>query len=201
MAAAPSQTRIVNRALSLLGTAQRIASITDNTPLAKAALAVWDDARDGCLAEHPWNFAIGRAQLAASADAPTFGYDFAYALPADHLRWLPPAPGDRGYFKAEQEGNLLLSSADAPLNIRYIRRVEDLSIWSIGFIVVMGHRLAWDMVDAASGGIEGLAQRMQQRYEIELDRAKRQDALATGDRSGRQEFRSNWLAARGGWED
>lgn len=201
MAIAPSQTRIVNRALTLLGTAQRIASITDGSALAKAALAVWDDDRDECLAEYPWKFAIGRAQIAADVTAPAFQYDFRYELPGDCLRWLPPAPGDDDYFKGEQEGRFLLSSAEAPLNIRYIRRIEDLSQWSTGFITVIAHRLALDMCEAATGGLEGLSQRMLQRYETALDRAKRQDALATGDRTGRQEFTSNWLRARGGFYD
>ena len=58
-----------------------------------------------------------------------------------------------------------------------------------------------EMAEGATGGKEDVAERAAAAYQDAIQRAKRQDGLATGDRSGRQEFRSDWLRARGGWDE
>ena len=72
--AQPSEVRVVNRALVLLGTAQRITSLDDGTPLAQAALDLFEDVRDEVLADHPWNFAVRRAALAEWRRKMTVGH-------------------------------------------------------------------------------------------------------------------------------
>src|SRR5438045_1386472 len=97
----PSQTRACNSALAHLGESRRIASIGDGTPLAKVFLAIWDEAIDEVLADHPWNRAIARADIAASADYEPAGtqYSQAFEKPADCVRWLPWRRGHEDYFE------------------------------------------------------------------------------------------------------
>lgn len=200
MTAQASQTRIVNKAFVLLGTAQRIASLTDGSPLARQAAAVWDEARDEVLADHPWNFAIARAQLAASADfTPANEYSYAYELPGgDFLRWLPWREGHADHFEGEQEGGYILSNAPAPIYIRYIRRIEDVAKWSPAFTEAVAAKLAFYLADSVTAR-GGKRDRAEMAYDKALRDAKRQDGAATGDRRRRYETRSSWLDSRSTW--
>lgn len=188
-----SETRIANRALTLLGSGKRILALDDAAPEAKTLLALWADARDATLAEHPWNFAIRRAALPASTVAPAFGYARSFPLPSDCLRWLPPR---RPYRPAiEQEGAALVSDADAPLPIRFIARIEDVALWSPGFADAMAYRLAAEAAEPLSAD-KGLHDRMMAGWRAAIAKAKRQDGAATGDDRGALEEDSAWLAAR-----
>jgi hypothetical protein len=196
MTAQPSQTRIVNKALSHLGSTKRITSITDGTPQAKLADAFWDECRDEVLADHPWNFAIARADLPASANyTPPNEYDFAYELPPGCLRWLPWREDHADYFDGVQEGPYILANADAPIFIRYITRIEDLAKWSPGFMAAMAAKLARYMAKGVTGQ-SGMIAAMEDLYQDSLSLAKRQDGLATGRRTRTAEYRSSWLDAR-----
>ena len=81
----PSATDICNRALSRVGEA-RITSLTDDSKQARACNGAYTHIRDEVFRAHPWNSVITRAKLAKLADAPAFGYDAHYQLPADCLR-------------------------------------------------------------------------------------------------------------------
>jgi hypothetical protein len=83
-----SSTEIANLALDLLS-AGIVTDIENGTSPTEALMKRWyDQSRRKCLREHPWNFAIRRATLAASATAPAFGYAKAFPVPADFLRIL-----------------------------------------------------------------------------------------------------------------
>lgn len=195
MAVQPSQTRIVNKALALLGSTTRITHIEDGTGPAKTALALFDEARDGTTADHPWNFAIKRAALAADSAAPLFEFDRAFTLPADCLRWLPPAKGDDHYFDGVEEDGKILTDEEAPLYIRYIRRVEDPGKWSQGFRHALACRLAMEMAEPITQQTK-MSMKMEKLYDAALRKAKRQDGLASGRRSRKASSRSTWLEAR-----
>lgn len=197
MSSPPSQTRTCNAALAHLGETQQITAIDDAGPLAKLLRQHWDDARDEVLADHPWNFAVHRQALPVSADTTPAGeqYEQAFELPADCLRWLPHAKDHPDYFAGEQEGNYLLSNADAPIAIRYIRKIENVSLWSPGFRTALAAKLAFKLAKPITGQ-SSMIDRMAELYESELRRGKRQDGHATGDRARRIEYRSNWLQAR-----
>ncbi|HEX8400521.1 MAG TPA: hypothetical protein VF628_02330 [Allosphingosinicella sp.] len=199
MTAAPSQTRIVNKALALLGTVTRITSITDGSPPARLAEALWDETRDEVLADHPWNFALAREALAQSADVAVAGaqWAFAYELPAGWLRWLPWSDDHPDHFAGEQEGRCILSNAAAPIVARGIARVEDIARWSPGFQAAIATKLAAYMATGVTGQ-SGMIDRMDALYRRALTDAKRQDGLASGRRDRNARFRSSWLDARGG---
>jgi hypothetical protein len=197
MALPPSQTRSCNSALAHLGDSRRIASITDPTPLAKTFLAVWDEAIDEVLADHPWNPALARADLAVSADFVPEGSQFSQAFekPADFLRWLPPRRGADDYFEGEEEGDYILSNEAAPITIRYIRRLDNLTKWSPGMLASLAAKLARKTARAITGS-SGMMDRMEIVYQKALSDAKRQDGLATGDRRRHLNVQSTWLGAR-----
>ena len=195
MAAQPSITRIVNRAAVHLGTARRIASIDDGTPIASAARDVIDFVRDELLAEHPWNFAIRRAELAASVTVPQ-DWQRAFELPGDLIRWLPWAETQCDWRRCEREGAFLLSDADAPLPIRYIARIEDPSLWSPGFTAAIAAKLAMEIAPTVTGS-DGIDTKMANRLLDAIARGKRQDGMETGDRRRAGQASSSWLAARG----
>jgi hypothetical protein len=198
MASTVTQTDIVNAALAELGSTSRINSINDEqSNSARRANAVWNMTLRLLLAEHPWNFAIKRAKLNALAAAPLSKYERQFSLPADLVRWLPPAQGDIDYFEGEVEGEVMLSDAEAPLVLRYIAFVEDVSKWPASFVEAFKYKLAASMAEGEASS-QSLRDRMLDQYEYWMTKAKRRDGQATGKRRihGRVTVRSDWLRAR-----
>lgn len=176
----PTQTRIYNRALALLGSSQRIANGAESSPVAESLDEHWDTAIRALLAEHPWNFAIKRAVLNPGGP-PVFGSGSTYKLPPDCLRWLPWSRASEHYVRADQEEGFLVADSDVAINIRYIALIEDLSAWAPHVVDCLGYRLA---MDAAEGvhSIGGNVADLERKYDAALVKAKRADGLATGDR-------------------
>ncbi|EML1597806.1 hypothetical protein RVY52_002545 [Burkholderia cenocepacia] len=141
-----SQVGIANRALTKLGSA-RITSLDEDSKAAATLNSMYDDVLDACLREHVWSFAKTRAQLAALADAPLFGFGYQYRLPADFIRLIQigqflvyPKTDTRGLFSIES-GNIL-TDLPAPLYIRYTKRVTDPNAMDPLFREVFACRLA-----------------------------------------------------------
>lgn len=120
-----SDTEIANRALQMLG-AKRITSLTQDHKNARAMNVAFVPVREALLRGYAWAFAIKRAQLAASTTAPPFGPARAYPLPADFLRLIhPDLETNYNSLDWKIEGREILTDDTAPLEIRYIYRVED----------------------------------------------------------------------------
>lgn len=195
MTAQASETARINNALALLGSAKRITALTDASSLARLCAPLFPKVRDEVLADHPWNEAIARAALPASADyVPPMGYSAAFELPRACLRWLPWQEDDPSWFEGEQEGRFILSSCAAPIFIRYIARIEDVALWSPGLCSAIDAKLAKYLAKPVTGQT-ALIDRMEGLYQAELAAAKRQDGLATGKRNDTASYRSNWLRA------
>ena len=191
-----SQSRIANRALIVLGSVERIVSVEDPSPLAGQIKDLWHESRRSGIVAHPWNFALERAQLNEATPKPVFGYERKFKLPPECLRWLPPGQGDYDWFLGEEEGGFILSDARAPLNIRFIKDVEDVSAWPAHFQIFMGYQLAMDLAESATQ-IAGNVDDMTLKREDALIEAKKLDGLASGNRSrGNVEMSSRWVSAR-----
>jgi hypothetical protein len=199
---APSQAGICNDTLALLGESQRITAIDDGTPLAKVFLQSWDQAVDEVLADHPWNFAVAREDCPIAAGVVPAGsqYSQAFDKPANCIRWLPWSEDHEDYFDGEEEGDYILSNADAPLPVRFIKRITNISKWSPGFRAALAAKLAAKNAFAITGQ-RGMIGEMRDLYQNEvLPKARREDGAATGQRRRRAVFRSDWLSARNrGW--
>lgn len=192
----PGQTRIVNAALAELGSTTRITSIEDPGNVALTARTLWPDVLRELLSLHPWNFAIRRKALNAAGEAPDFGYARKFQLPIDCVRWLPAAIGSSDWHACEREGNFLLTDAVAPLNIRYIAYADEPAHWPPPFATAMTLRLAASMAETVTQA-EGTKDRLLDRAEAALRKAKRVDGLETGPhRRNRKSFTGGWLDRR-----
>lgn len=197
MPTAVSQTEIVNAALARLGSLTRIVSIDDSGQTAAAAREHWRIELLELFADYPWNFAIVRAMLNEASPAPEHGWAHAYALPADCLRWLPPSVEDECWFEGVREGDLILTDAEAPLAVRYLssERVHDWRRWPAHFAQVMSARLAAAMAETVTSS-QGVARDMAERAYAVDRRAKRIDAMESGNQSRAQVARrSNWAGS------
>ena len=85
-----SQVSISNLALGRLGARGQIVSITDNSPNAVKVLNVWDAIFQEVSSERDWKSMKTRQQLALSPVTPLYGFLYAWALPADFLRFVRP---------------------------------------------------------------------------------------------------------------
>lgn len=123
-----SDVEICNRALQKLG-AKTITVLNEDSVNGRACNLAYPVIRRAELRAHPWACATARAQLAASSTEPLFGRSYAYPLPSDYLRLLPPDPDlNLNSLDWQIEGTKIISDDTAPLNIRYIYDLEDPNI-------------------------------------------------------------------------
>jgi hypothetical protein len=151
-----SEVEIVNVALTLLGEA-RILSLDDDVKPAREAKAIFTSQRDKLLAAYNWSFAKTRAQLSADATAPAFEWDYAYTMPAECLRLLQVGDEYAGIDLTDYrgantalftiEGRKILTSLGAPLNIRYVQRITDTTMFHVCFNELLSARLAEELCE------------------------------------------------------
>ena len=124
-----STVSICNRALDLLG-ADPITSLEDGSKAANLCQRNFEPSADSVLRLYPWNAALRRARLPALSDAPAWGYLYQYQLPqgpepAFCLRLLEIDNGS----DYRVEGRRILADYAAPLDILYIGRVTDTTVF------------------------------------------------------------------------
>jgi hypothetical protein len=191
---------IVNQALSALGEA-RITSLDDPGQAAGLARSLYESVRDTEISRYSWNFARDRIQLPLLKEAPIFGWSYQYQLPPDCLRVLEAGPWPLAltddYIMAENrawiiEGRNLLTNNGPPLNLVYLRRVEDPAFYPPAFVEVLAAKLAVRMCErlAGSNSKRELAAR---EYDLALKQAKRVDAIQLPPQRPAD---SEWMTAR-----
>lgn len=103
-----------------------ITALTDGSTEARLCNQRWPAVRDAVLAAHPWNCAMKMAELAASATAPTWKWDYAYPLPADNLRVCEIADSSETEITLyEIQDNEILCNSSGPIYLRYVHRLVD----------------------------------------------------------------------------
>lgn len=194
----PGETDVINTAARLVG-ASAITSITDGTTTANVASDLYEELRDHLLRCHPWNFATKRVQLARSATAPAFEFDYAYVLPADWLRTISVHDNDAGhgtlFYRMEQVASqLVLVASSDQVYLRYIARVEDPNLMALDFRRTLEVSLARDFAIplASSNTLHDALSRQAERL---LAQARSSDAMG-----GSPELRprGSWASSRGG---
>lgn len=151
-----SQTEVVNVALTLLGES-RVLTIDDDVKPARSAKALWNTSRDTAQSQYDWSFAMTRQQLSPLSEVPLYGPGQKFQMPSDCLRLAfigdyylgldvtdyrgAPLPG---YYI---EGREILTDLGPLLNIRYIKRVTDVSQWIPAFVSVFAAQLAMDLCE------------------------------------------------------
>lgn len=199
-----TQVGICNRALQLVG-ADQITSINDNSRSARALLTAYDPVRIALLRAHPWNFAIRRASLPASATPPIFGYANAFPLPPGFLDLLPPDPyyavsGNMSPAFASPinqidwqiEGGNILSNDGGPLNIRFISssvtEADYDALFSEAFAAQLGLTTCEQLTQSNTKKADCKA-----AYEEAIDLAKKRNAFENQPALGPVD---NWISLR-----
>lgn len=135
-----SKTEISNRALSKLGQ-PRVSNIdTTDTKPARTISGMWDVVRDAVLSSYPWNFAIKRTSLAPDGTAPSWGWTYAYTMPADFLT-LHRIRYNPAY---EFEGKKILTDEGSTIYIQYIAQITATGDYSPTFVEALATRLAFE---------------------------------------------------------
>lgn len=161
---------ICNRALDKLGQGS-ITSLGDGTTSANLCNRNYAQTRDQILRDHPWNFAVRRAQLAPSTTEPVWGFSNRFPLPNDCLRLLEVDNLSTNEYQVE--GKAILADGDI-LRIRYVRRIDDPNEFDASFIDVLAVGLAFQMCEAVTQS-NSKRQLLGQEFEDVMTRAKRAD--------------------------
>ena len=186
---------IANLAASALGEDDQLRSPDDDTHLSRSVRAVWNVERRAALRDHSWNFAMRRQALAAVIGQDASPYAAAFRLPADSVRLIEVI--GIGRVDYQLEGPFILSSAAAPLRIRYIVDVVEPAEWDDLFVKAFAMRVAWQIADRITGD-PNRVQIGERKYRSALTEAKRVDARENPQVPS---IAGSWELARGGIAD
>ena len=165
-----SETEICNLALLRVGQPV-IGDITEASDPAITCRKFYTETRDELLRQHPWNFAMGRKELAASTTTPDFEFTYSFPLPADCLRVLSLYYTD---YEWVIEGKNLLTNLDT-VQIKYIKRITDSGIFPPDFTEALSIKLAQKIAAYVTQNLK-LSQLLYEEFEMVLARAKAADA-------------------------
>jgi hypothetical protein len=187
---ATSKVAVANLALQKLG-AKRIESLTQDHPNARSINVCFDDMRDKLLRLYDWSFAIARDSIAADPDGPTWGDWDRFTKPNDFIRLL--RDDESGYaVDWKIEGDYILSADGAPLEIRYIARIEDVNKYDSTFVDALASLIAFQCCEEITGST-GKQDRARADMLAAIDEARRTGAIE----KPAQEFpEDDWLTAR-----
>ncbi|SMG01068.1 hypothetical protein [Burkholderia singularis] len=193
-----SEVQIANRALTKIGSA-RVTELGEDSKAAAVLNSMFATVRDAELTEHRWHFAKSRALLPKLAKAPVFGFANQYQLPQDYLSLIQigsflvyPRSDTRGLYGIE--GGNILTDLDAPLPIRYVRRVTDPNMFAPLFIEAFACRLAAESCEAITQSATK-RQAAWSEYERAITAAVRINAI---ERPSQPIANDTWLESRHG---
>lgn len=189
---ATSIIEICNNALLDLGE-DVIMSLMDQSKAAGICNHRWPAVRDAVLRAHPWNCAMGQAELAAGGGAPLWKWEYQYTLPPDFLR-IVQVVGRDGSDIADWEiqGGIILCNEAAPIFVSYVRRELDPKKYDSMLGETLSARMAATLAYPLSGSTS-LAQSYWKMYQEKLAEARGVDA-----REGVPESvtPTSWLSAK-----
>lgn len=165
-----SEVHICNLALIKIGQ-PRINSLSDNTKSALLLNEIFETIRDEVLADHPWNFAIKRAEFSQLVTTPAYEYAYEYQIPSDCLRvWRPE---DENIEFREEDGKIVTN--EGTFRCQYIARVTNVAKFSHAFAQALAFRLAAEVAYAIVNSAQ-LQQTMMLAYKERLATARSNDA-------------------------
>ena len=194
---ANSTVELCNRALDLIGT-NSITSLNDNSKAARLCNRNFGPVRDAVLRSYPWNCAMARARLPALVTAPAFGYARAFQLPqgpdpAYCLRvWeINGEPAEDIDYQIE--GRTIVTDEAAPLDIRYVARIEDPTLFDPLLDDAIAARLAVDIAFSLVSNAT-LVTELRNAYVAKMNEARMIDA-----REGKirvETYADDWTGSR-----
>lgn len=176
---------ICNSTLHKLGESA-IVTLDDANDRARALKLRYAPIRDLTLRSQRWNFALKRARLSADVTAPDFDYELRYALPSDCLQLVyingtEFTPGmvdynSRSYSTYQLEGGYILTDTAAPLDVRYVARIESEQLFDPLFDEALACRLAFDCCEKITQSTSK-KQTAWQEYQMAIREAIRVNAI------------------------
>lgn len=168
---------IANKALRKIGV-KEINSLEQQGRAAERCNAAVEDIVREVLSAYPWSHAMVWTTLAPLADAPDFGYDYAYQLPSDCDRLIDLRSTKSLETKPETfervRGKIIYTNA-TPCYVRYIVYDKaDLRLADKSFIDACALKLAMEICIALSKA--NLMDSLNRAYQLALDRAELDDA-------------------------
>jgi hypothetical protein len=187
---AVSKVAIANRALQKLGT-KRIESLNQDHPNARSINACFDILRDALLRQYRWSFAIKRDSIAADGDGPTWGDWDRFTLPNDFIALIrDDESGHAVDWKIE--GLHILSADGAPLEIRYVARIEDTNYYDALFVEALASKIAFECCEEITGSTA-----KKDRAERDLENAINEAIRIGAIEKPAEEFpEDEWITAR-----
>lgn len=189
---AVSEVSICNLGLQKLGQA-RIVSLTEDSTAARECNACYETLRDKELRAYKWNFAKKRATLAASSVTPDHDYDYAFPLPTDCLRLLPPSRNGLDWsIESHENQTCILTNDGDSLEIEYVARITDPTRFDFLFTEMLACKIGWQLC-------EKLTQSNSKKAEIsnEYTALKREAKQVNAFENVSEEAPEDpWLAAR-----
>lgn len=150
---------------------------------ARICSALYLEARNDVLKQHPWNCALNRVTLSPDVTPPAFGYQYRFTLPSDYVSVVNVEPvgavAALGFTTMSYaiEGQYILADTDT-INLHYVFRNERESSWSRDLVSVMVARMRMELAYPITKD-RAVANDQMQRYELALNRAKLHDAQET----------------------
>ena len=130
---ADREAALANQALIELGDQPVIEALTEASDKAERANAVYATIRDALLEQHPWKFALARAEIDEDGAAPAFGWLRRFALPDDYLKAWRLNDKDELRVRWTVERGFLLTDESSPIRLRYIAATPDPGDWTPAF--------------------------------------------------------------------
>lgn len=194
--------KLANGALRKIG-ADRITALTEDNNRARIMNERYLSVLAAELHRNRWKFSITRASLPALSTTPISDYGYQYQLPSDYLRLIEGGdiadtadlsdyrgfPGSPLY---SIEGQKILTNIGAPLQIRYISMVTDVSLYNPSFKEAYMARLAWETCEAITQS-DSKRQLAWSDYLASIREAKRANAIEAPSASMPD---TEWVMAR-----
>lgn len=156
--------------------ANRIESLTENAPEARAINDVYDFSRKELLRALPWRFAVDYVELGNTGTTPILQWSQEFQLPQNVIRVIS-LNGSEYNYQFEIVGDKLLCD-DSTAKIKFIKDIEDESKFDVSF----GQALASLIASKTARTITGNAttqREMYQRYVEDLANARTYSAQET----------------------
>ena len=187
---ATSNVAIANLALQKLGT-KRIESLTQDHPNARSINACFTAVRDQEIRRYDWGFAIKRASIAADSSQTTWGDWNRFSLPNDYIRLVRD---DESGLAVDWriEGGFIVTADAAPLDIRYIARIEDPNLFDQLFIDAFASKMAHQCCKEITGS-NALQQIVKADYDFAIAEAKRCGAI---EKPAQEAPEDGWITVR-----
>ena len=169
-----SEVQICNLALLKFGDIT-ITSLSASNKEARACNVLYPLMRDLMVYSHPWNFAMGRADISAQlTTTPDFQWDYAYTVPTEAMRVWELYGTDAEW---EVEDGKLLTNQESEIYIRYIKQVTATGKFNPAFVNCLALRLGAELAAKIKGDTRKRQALLQELHTVELPRAYRLNAI------------------------